>query len=44
MVLKLGLALNKGSEALEIWDVDVLLLPAGYTGLTGRGDIGPVAA
>jgi len=44
VVLKLGLALIKGSEALEIWDVDVLLLSAGYAELKGRGDIGPVAA
>ena len=44
VVLKLGLALIKGSEALEIWDVDVLLLSAGYAELRGRGDIGPAAA
>lgn len=44
VVLKLGLALIKGSEALEIWDVDVLLLSAGYAALRGRGDIGPAAA
>ena len=44
VVLKLGLALIKGSEALEIWDVDVLLLSAGYAELSGRGDIGPAAA
>jgi len=40
VVLMLGLALLKGSEALEIWDVDVLLLSAGYAGLRRRGDVG----
>ena len=40
VVLMLGLALLKGSEALDIWDVDVLLLSAGYAELRTRGDIG----
>ena len=44
VVLMLGLALLKGSEALDIWDVDVLLLSAGYAELRKRGDIGPEAA
>ena len=44
VVLKLGLSLIKGSEALEIWDIDVLLLSAGYAELRGRGDIGSEAA
>ena len=38
VVLMLGLALLKGSEVLEIWDVDVLLLSAGYAELRKRGD------
>lgn len=40
VVLMLGLALLKGSEALDIWDVDVLLFSAGYAELRRRGDIG----
>ena len=44
VVLMLGLALLKGSETLDIWDVDVLLLSAGYAELRGRGDIGSEAA
>ncbi len=43
VVIKLGLSLIKGSEALEIWDIDVLLLSAGYAELRGRGDTGSVA-
>jgi transcriptional regulator with XRE-family HTH domain len=39
VVLMLGLALIKGSEALDIWDVDVLLLSAGYAELRRRGDV-----
>ena len=44
VVLMLGLALIKGSEALDIWDIDVLLLSAGYAELRKRRDIGPAAA
>ena len=44
VVLKLGLSLIKGSEALEIWDIDVLLLSAGYAELRGRGEVGPIPA
>ena len=40
VVLMLGLALLKGSEALDIWDVDVLLLSAGYAELQRRGELG----
>ena len=40
VVLMLGLALIKGSEELDIWDVDVLLLSAGYAGLRRRGEVG----
>ena len=39
VVLMLGLALLKGSNSLDIWDVDVLLLAAGYAHLRRRGDI-----
>ena len=38
VVLMLGMALQKGSEDMEIWDVDVLLLSAGYAPLMKRGD------
>ncbi len=44
VVLMLGLALLKGSETLDIWDVDVLLLSAGYAELRRRGDIGRATA
>ncbi|NQW22493.1 MAG: helix-turn-helix domain-containing protein [SAR202 cluster bacterium] len=44
VVLMLGLALIKGSEALDIWDVDVLLLSAGYAELRRRGDTRPATA
>ena len=44
VVLMLGLALLKGSEALDIWDVDVLLVSAGYAELRRRGDIGSAPA
>ena len=39
VVLMLGLALLKGSDSLDVWDVDVLLLAAGYAPLRRRGDI-----
>ena len=39
VVLMLGLALLKGSDTLDIWDVDVLLLSAGYAPLRRRGEI-----
>ena len=34
VVIKLGLSLLKGSDALEIWEIDVLLLSAGYAELS----------
>ena len=39
VVLMLGLALLKGSDSLDVWDVDVLLLAAGYAPLRRRGDV-----
>lgn len=44
VVLMLGLALLKGSETLDIWDVDVLLLAAGYAPLRGRGNTATASA
>ena len=44
VVLMLGLALQKGSEDMDIWDVDVLLLSAGYAPLRRRGDTAPASA
>ncbi|MBC8281127.1 MAG: helix-turn-helix domain-containing protein [Chloroflexi bacterium] len=38
VVFMLGLALIKGSEELDIWDVDMLLLSAGYAELRRRGE------
>jgi len=44
VVLMLGLALLKGSDTLDIWDVDVLLLAAGYAPLQRRGETEPASA
>lgn len=44
VVLMLGLALQKGSAAMDIWDVDVLLLSAGYAPLRRRGDTATASA
>jgi len=44
VVLMLGLALIKGSEGMNIWDVDLLLLSAGYAELRRRGDVGSVTS
>ena len=44
VVLMLGLALLKGSEDMDIWDVDVLLLSAGYAPLRRRGDTATASA
>ncbi len=44
VVLMLGLALLKGSESLDIWDIDVLLLSAGYAPLRRRGDTATASA
>ena len=38
VVLMLGLALARGEHAVEIWEVDDLLLSAGYAPLRRRGD------
>ena len=38
VVLMLGLALARGEYAVEIWEVDDLLLSAGYAPLRRRGD------
>ncbi len=37
VVLKLGLGLMKGSGGVEIWDIDTLLLSAGYASLSRKG-------
>lgn len=42
VVLMLGLALVQGSESVGIWDVDILLLSAGYAPLRRRGEVGPL--
>ena len=39
VVLMLGLGLLTGSDALDIWDVDVLLLAAGYAEPRRRGSV-----
>ena len=39
VVLMLGLGLLTGSDELDIWDVDVLLLAAGYAELRRRGSV-----
>ena len=44
VVLMLGLALLKGSDSLDIWDIDVLLLSAGYAPLKRRGDTATASA
>jgi len=44
VVIKLALGLLKGSEAMDIWDVDVLLLSAGYAELRRRGDTATASA
>ena len=44
VVLMLGLALLNGSDTLDIWDVDVLLLSAGYAPLRRRGETEPASA
>ena len=44
VVLLLGLGLVKGSEAMDIWDIDTLLLSAGYAPLLRRGEIGSTPA
>lgn len=44
VVLMLGLALLKGSEALDIWDIDLLLLAASYAPLRRRGDTASASA
>ena len=37
VVIMIGLALARGDSAVEIWDVDTLLLSAGYAPLRRRG-------
>ena len=44
VVLMLGLGLLKGSEAMDIWDIDTLLLSAGYAPLMKRGDTAAASA
>lgn len=39
VVLMLGLALVESSETVVIWDIDALLLSAGYAPLRRRGEI-----
>ena len=39
VVLMLGLALVEGSGSVGIWDIDGLLLSAGYAPLRRRGEI-----
>ena len=38
------LALLTGTNHMDIWDVDVLLLSAGYAPLRRRGDTAPASA
>ena len=38
VVIMLGLALARNGSSVEIWDVDELLLSAGYAPLTRRGE------
>ena len=38
VVLMLGLALVEGSESVDIWDIDELLMSAEYAPLRKRGD------
>ena len=42
VVLMLGLALVANSESVAIWDIDELLLSAGYAPLRRRGQIGAI--
>jgi ribosome-binding protein aMBF1 (putative translation factor) len=44
VVFMLGLALLKGPEEMDIWDVDLLLLSAGYAPLMKRGDTAAASA
>ena len=39
VVLMLGLALVERSDCVEIWDIDSLLLSAGYAPLRKRGEV-----
>ena len=39
VVLMLGLALVENSESVTIWDIDDLLLSAGYAPLRKRGEM-----
>jgi transcriptional regulator with XRE-family HTH domain len=43
LVLMLGLALVESSVSVGIYDIDELLLSAGYAPLRRRGSIGPAA-
>ena len=40
VVLMLGLALVENSDSVAIWDIDSLLLSAGYAPLRRRGETG----
>ena len=42
VVLMLGFALVEGSGSVGIWDIDALLLSAGYAPLRRRGEIDAV--
>ena len=39
VVIMLGLALVQNSESMDIWDIDEMLLSAGYAPLRRRGQI-----
>jgi transcriptional regulator with XRE-family HTH domain len=43
VVLMLGFALVESSDSVGIWDIDDLLLSAGYAPLRRRGNIGVAA-
>jgi transcriptional regulator with XRE-family HTH domain len=43
VVLMLGLALVESSDSVGIWDIDELLLSAGYAPLRRRGESGSFA-
>ena len=44
VVLMLGLAIVEGSDSVGIWDIDGLLLSAGYAPLLRRGESRAIAS
>ena len=43
VVMMLGLALVESSDSVPIWDIDTLLLSAGYAPLRRRGEVDATA-